>query len=335
MNIKLGLGLLCLLALTPYFVAHKSIKKERVNAAQQRKESYRIAVTLPVNHPALEEIQQGFIDTINKQTKATYDVFVGNGNRALMRSQAEEIVKGNYDLVFAITTACTMLIKEVTDQRGSQLPIVFGAADDPVGNGIVYSLASSRNNVTGVTDSKDFDEQFALYRLLLPTMKSMLLVYNPSPGLIKQREALQALCAQHGIALGLCEILAVSELLTKIESQVSRYDAVLVLKDNMVVSGIETVVQVCDRFKVPLIASDLNSVQKGAALAFGVHESDYGVEAGYQALSILFEGKKPADIPVLIMNKFKLAGNESAIARQQVPIDPLMLFVMKNSEVIP
>lgn len=334
MSMKLMLVLVSALLIVPYFFAYKHETKEVARVIKQQKSVYRIAITMPVLHPALEDIKDGFLNTLKDTVAVVADVFVGNGNRALMRAQAEEIITGEYDLVFAITTVCTLLIKEVAEQRGSKIPIIFGAADDPVGNNIVHSLESSGNNITGVTDSKDFDEQVALYRLLLPHIHSMLLVYNPSPGLIKQRESLQLLCEQKGIMLGLCEILNVSELLTKIESQVHRYDAVLILKDNMVVSGVETIVQVCDRFKVPLIASDLNSVRKGAALAFGVHEGDYGVEAAYQAIAILRDQVLPKDIPVKIMNSFKIACNESALRRQHVPLDPLVLFVMKNSEVI-
>lgn len=332
---KMGLLLLCASVIAPYFFMRPVHEvSAKTPHAVQSKEKYRIAIMMPMHHPALDDIKEGFITEITQHMSVECDTFVGNGNRSLMRAQAEEIIQKEYDLVFAITTVCALLIKEVTEQRSAKIPIVFGAADDPIGNGIIASYESSKNNCTGITDYKDFEHQLGLYTLLMPTIRKIVLVYNPSPGLIKQKQALARACESRSMALSCCEIMAPAELLTKVEGQIHQFDAVLVLKDNMVVSGVESLVQLCDRFHVPLIVSDLNSVYKGAAIAFGVYEKEYGIIGAQLAQQILIEQKKPQDIAIVLMKDFKIICNAHACEKQHVKFDERVKYIMQNSEVI-
>lgn len=67
--------------------------------------------------------------------------------------------------------------------------------------------------------------------------------------------------------------------------------AIFILKDEMIVSGINTLVQQAEERRIPVIASDDGSVSKGAAFALGVSEYQTGVDAAKVALQIL-NGKK-------------------------------------------
>lgn len=144
-----------------------------------------------------------------------------------------------------------------------------------------------------------------------------MLVYNPSEaGLEKDQREVSRILKEMGIALLTVEVFNVNEIQAKVAAFIEKADALLVLKDNCVVSGLSVLVKFAEHYKIPLMASDLDSPDNGAAFAFGVPEIDYGIEAGKKALLILNEGVSPKAIPVTAVKDFKLRINEEAARRQ-------------------
>jgi ABC-type uncharacterized transport system substrate-binding protein len=86
---------------------------------------------------------------------------------------------------------------------------------------------------------------------------------------------------------------------------------------------------------VTLFTSELESVDKGAAVAFGVEQYQYGKQAAYQAEQILVQHAAAGTIPVLPLQDFKLKINRAAAQKQQLVINPELLFLMQSSIVIP
>lgn len=295
---------------------------------------YNIAIMIPATHPALEEIQQGFLDTLRPVLSYRYDVYNANGDRALMRHQAEEIVAKNYDLIFTIATAPALIMKEVVQQRSKDIAMVAGAVDSPVEIGLVQSLQSSGNNITVVTGIDDFEQQLDVLRYVKPQTKSILLVYNSTPGLEKKRSNIEFLCRKKGIGLQSVAIFSINDVLQKVSTFIAVHDVVLILKDNMVVSGIESLINLCNKMHKTLYASDLNSGDKGAVLSFGVHEYDDGVESAYKAIEILKNHKKPSDVPSSMNTRFKVKVNTQFMQLQDLDISEELLFLMKSGEVI-
>jgi ABC-type uncharacterized transport system substrate-binding protein len=70
----------------------------------------KIAILTPVTHPSLEQIEKGFVDTMEKNSRQKFTIKTYNalGNKTLMRTEAEEIALGNYDLVFTIATQASL-----------------------------------------------------------------------------------------------------------------------------------------------------------------------------------------------------------------------------------
>ena len=221
----------------------------------------RIAILQYISHPALDEIRQGFIDTLQKEVNVEFKIFNANGNRILLRSQAEEIVQNDFDLIFSIPTVPSLILKEVTAQRNKLIPIVGAAITNPVDNKLIDSMESSGNNLVIVAEDKSFDKQIERILFLKPDIKKVLLVYNSvsNADLEKDKQIFDQLLKKRNIQLNAIQILNNNEITQKVPNFINGQDAVLVLKDNMIVAGIESLISVCNRFKVPLFASDLNS----------------------------------------------------------------------------
>ena len=281
-------------------------------------------------------MQQGFINTLKNSTKATYtfDTYNANGNRMLMRSQIEEIIQSNYDLIFTIGAQATQLTKEVTIKKQKLTPIVFAAVSDPVKLNIVSSITSSGNHITGTIEPTNYPLQLTLLTHLNPTIKQILLVYNPSEGagLEKDKIEIEHILKQRGITLKTIEIYSTNEVYPKTNAFINQADAVLILKDNTVVRALDSLVKLCSRCHIPLMATDLDSAEKGAGLGFGVYECDFGIVGATLAKEVLEEGKKPAQIPCQPLKNFKLKVNMSQLQKQNIQLSPEQRFLLTSSE---
>ena len=132
----------------------------------------------------------------------------------------------------------------------------------------------------------------------------------------KDQKHMQHILDQKHIALTTIEVFQASKLLAKTSAAISQADAVIILKDNTVVSGLEVLVKLCERFKIPLMASDLDSPDRGAAFGYGVYEIEFGKEAAKKALDILEHGTQPGLIPVTPVSSFTLRINEESAKKQ-------------------
>lgn len=297
---------------------------------------FNIAIFEPAPHPAIDEITTGFKKTLEKNgtKKYAFTVYNANGNKTLLRAQAEEIVHHHYDLIFTIGAGCTQLIKELTTKKHIMTPVVFSAVEDPVTMGIINSLTSSGNNLTGIIERANYREQIAVLTTLKPTTRSILLVYDPShgTGLEKDRNELERIAATYGISLPSVAIYSTGELQQKVEGLLHNVDVVLVLRDNTIVSALDALVKLCNRYGVTLYVSDLNSGEKGAALAYGFVEQDFGIQSAHKALAILEQQMTPSAIAITSLGGYKALINTSTMQQQNLLINPTLLFLLRATQ---
>ncbi len=260
----------------------------------------RIAIFLPAIHPAMDAIEKSFAATIKKTANnCLFTTYNANGNQTLLHAQAEEMVQSDYNLIFTVGTTCTQTVYELCKKKQKNTPVVFSAVDNPDKIGIVHSLASSHNNMTGVISDPEYEKQLDYLFMLRPTTKQVLLAYDPSQGVAKQEEKkiIEHIIQKHGAALTGVEIYQPQEIAQKVAPFMNTIDAILILKDHAVVAGVESLISLCNKYGVTLYVSDQHSAEKDAALAFDITEADYGSRAADQALVILQHHKKPTDIP--------------------------------------
>jgi putative ABC transport system substrate-binding protein len=282
-----------------------------------------VAILTPVTHPSLEQTEKGFKETMEIANPGKYRFVTYNaqGNKTLMRSEIEEIAQKDYTLVFTIGTSASQMATEVFAKKKLNTPIVFSSVNDPIGFQIVASEQVPGANVTGVKEMLRFEDELAALLQYKPAIKNIVLVYNPTePGLQKDQKEVKRILNLKNISLQTVEVFQTNELLAKTSPFMSEADALIVLKDNSVVSGLDVLVKLCDRQRIPLMASDLDSPDRGAAFGYGVYEIDFGIEAAYKALQILEEGINPGQIPVTPVSDFILRINPEAAKKQGIEL---------------
>jgi putative ABC transport system substrate-binding protein len=260
-----------------------------------------IALIAPVVHPSIQQIERGVIETLEERSPGKYAVTVYNaqGNKSLLRSEIEEVNRKGFALVVTIGTSATEMTAEVFAKKGNPTPIVFSAVNHP--------SDFKGMNITGVKEEVHFQEEMDAFLEALPALSNVLLVYNPEEaGLKRDAEELQSIFKKEKIRLDVVEVFHTNELKVKVTPHLREKDALIVLKDNTVVSGLDVLSKMCKEHSIALLASDLDSPGRGATLGYGVYERDFGVEAAKKILLILEEGKNPSDIPVTPVADFHL-----------------------------
>ncbi len=320
-----------------YFLYHPSACAI-ANVTEEKKQSYRIALFAPAVHAAMDEIEAGFTETMNQSKQATYhfDFYNGNGNPTLIRSEAEEIVRKEYDLVFTIGTACSKITKEIMAKKNSSVPLVFCAIDDPVALHLIKSLHSSENNVTGLTIAEQHAEQVRFLKFFKPEITTVLLVYNPkeSSGSEKNKQSLEAALNAYNIQLRIVEIDNANEIQQKVPSFLPNCETLIIFTDHTACAGIDMLVKLCNQYHVTLYASTLSMGNRGAALCYGVHEADHGVESAKKARMILEDHAQPSDIPVAAVANYKIKINKKTMQEQNLIVEQTLLSILGIVEVI-
>ncbi|MDR0784052.1 MAG: ABC transporter substrate-binding protein, partial [Propionibacteriaceae bacterium] len=264
-------------------------------------DSIRIGIAQIVSHPSLDAIREGFKDCmVDLGYNVKYDEQNPEGDQAALTSIANNFKSANLDLVVAITTPVAQAFAQaMTDQ-----PIIFAGVTDPVTAGLVDSFEAPGTNLTGSSDYPPIDDQIQLIVDLVPNVKTIGVVYSSSEvnAEIQLNLAIEA-AKKLGIEIRSAAVTNSSEV-QQAAISLAGVDAFYVGNDNTVVSAMEGLVLAAEQQGVPVIASDPDSVSRGATAAFAVDQHAMGCQAANAADQVL-KGGSPATIPVIRMADLK------------------------------
>lgn len=292
-----------------------------------------VAVTSIVEHPALDSIKDGVQDALKQAgyTEAKglkWQFQTAQGNTAIAAQIARKFVGDKPDVIVAIATPSAQAVVAAT----KAIPVVYSAVTDPVAAQLVPSMDASGTNVTGVSDALSLEKQVELIRKVVPDAKKIGIVYNPGEAnSVVVVKSLRELLPKSGMSLVEATAARTVDVGAAARSLVGKVDAIYTNTDNNVVSAYEALVKVGDSAKIPLIASDTDSVKRGAIAALGVNYYDLGVQTGKVVIQIL-KGAKPGDIASQTSDKLELYVNPSAAKKQGVTLSEA--FVKSATKVV-
>ena len=220
------------------------------------------------------------------------------GDLEKLKAYAKELVELKPDMIFVNTSPATLAIKEAT--AGTDIPVIFSMVADPIAAGIVNSVESSGNNLTG-TSCAYIDiapKRIETLKEAFPKVKKVLVFYRPedkSAGPCTER------IMEKGKELGL-EIIPskiakkedVVEALKKLKP--GDVDAVMDPGDSMVSSAVDDIIKYSRDLKIAYMALSKGEVEKGATMGYAVDYVDLGKQTSLIANQVL-NGIKPTDIP--------------------------------------
>jgi putative ABC transport system substrate-binding protein len=238
---------------------------------------------------------------------------------------AAELVDLKVALIVTADNASTVAAKEVT----KTVPIVMATSADPVGIGLVASLARPAGNVTGLTSlSIDlWGKQVGLLKELVPTLSRVAVLSGPTnPANTRALREVETAARRLGLQVQPVEIREAKQLDDAFSAMIKeRADALLVLTD----AGLETqrtqIADLATRNRLPTIFARRENVEAGGLLSYGSSLSD---QFRYAATFVdkILKGAKPADLPVEQATKFELIINLKAAKALGLKIpQPLLL----------
>jgi putative ABC transport system substrate-binding protein len=200
-------------------------------------------------------------------------------------------------------------------QNIADIPVLFTAVTDPVAADIVESAEAPGSNVTGTSDMNPVADQIALIKEIDPDAKKVGVVY--SSGEVNsevQVELAREAVAAEGMEIVEQTVTNAGELKQATEA-LGDVDAIYTPSDNLVISGLGSVVAVAEERGILVVGADAEHVAGGAAATLGIDYEKLGYQTGQMAVRILEEGADPATMAVETQSEFELTVNPTAAER--------------------
>ena len=285
-------------------------------------DTYKIGINQLVQHPALDAATAGFKEAFDDAgVDVEFDEQNANGEQSTALTIAQGFAGDDLDLVLSVATPAA----QATAQNIQDTPVLFTAVTDPVSAELIDSLEAPGANVTGTSDVAPVDQQLDLLKELVPDAKKVGIVY--ASGEVNsqvQVDAAKEAAESRDLEIVTQTVTNVTEIPQAVQA-LGDVDAFYVPTDNLVVSGIASLVQAAESSKTPVIGAEAGTVEGGAVATLGIDYTELGRQTGEMALRILRDGEDPATMPVETAKEFTYMVNEDAAKRQGVTIPEAIL----------
>jgi putative ABC transport system substrate-binding protein len=237
----------------------------------------------------------------------TIDYRWAEGRNEHLADIAAEFVRRKVDVIVTSATPPTVAAKQAT----SVIPIVFAATGDPVGAGLVQSLARPGGNVTGLslqaTDAAG--KRLELLGDVVTGLRRLAIMANtgnPSAAL-EMREA-EATARKLGLQGVTSEILRSEDIAPAFDALQGRVQALYVCNDPLATTNRVRISTLASAARLPTMFVAREYVEAGGLMSYGANFQDlYRRTAEF--VDKILRGAKPADIPVEQPTKFDLIVN--------------------------
>jgi putative tryptophan/tyrosine transport system substrate-binding protein len=246
------------------------------------------------------------------------------GNYERFPALVAELLAVPVDVIVTAGTPATLAVKKAT----STVPLVMIAVGDPVGTGVVRSLARPGGNVTGLSSiAPDLEgKRLELLRDVIPKLSHVALFLNPLNPFhtVSMRQAFAAAQAL-GIKLQPLEVRTSGELDPAFAAIVrEKPDALLILADRVFLHDRKRMMDFATEHRLPSVNAYRELVEAGGLMSYGPSYEDMHRRAADYMDKIL-KGAKPGDLPVEQPTKFTLILNLKAARALGIDVPPMLL----------
>jgi putative tryptophan/tyrosine transport system substrate-binding protein len=239
---------------------------------------------------------------------ATIDLLGGEGDPNRLNALVAQIGAQRPDVIIAITSPAVVALQKAN----LTIPVVFAFVPDPVGLGVVESLAHPGGNFTGVTYSESALGGKRLELLLDAIMGAtkIAVLWNPSfPGHADARESIRTSASTRGIEIFSRELKGVEDLESAFDDAVrAKARAAVFMADNVMFGNRKQVAELALKHHLPTIHSFPPEVRDGGLMFYGPSNEENYQRSAALADRIL-KGAHPSELPVEQPTKFELIIN--------------------------
>jgi putative tryptophan/tyrosine transport system substrate-binding protein len=219
-------------------------------------------------------------------------------------------------------------------QSTKDIPIVFAAAGDPVGTGIVASLARPGGNVTGLSNQQTdlAGNRLELLREVVPGLRRVAVMGNVNvPNVTLEMNEVQNVAPRLGIEVTRLAIHKTEDIAPGLQALAGKVEALYVCTDPLITTNAVRINTLAMSERLPTMYAFREYVRQGGMMSYGPNFPDLFRRAGDYVDKIL-KGAKPADIPVEQPVKFDLIVNLTTAKALGLTIPEV--FLVRANEVI-
>jgi len=221
---------------------------------------------------------------------------------------AADLVRLKLDVLVTDGLASARAAKQAT----TTIPIVMGTVGDPVGAGLVHSLARPGANITGLTlaTAEMNTKRLEFLRAITPGSTHVGVLKNPdNPGAALAIRETEAAARSLGLTLHVVEARDPEDLDRAFVGMLkAQAKAVVILPDPILADQSTRTAALAAKYRLPAIGEARNFAEAGGLLAYGPRSEENFRRAAFLVHKIL-KGAKPADLPVEQPSKFELVIN--------------------------
>jgi len=291
--------------------------------------SYRIGILTPGCHPpsgALETLlhslrERDYVEGQNLMIEWRYS----EGKDDRFPALAADLVSQKVDLIVALSTPAALAAQQATQT----IPIVMVYVADPVGTGLVSSLARPGGNITGVTDmATDLSaKRLELLKEAIPSTTRVAVLWNAAdPGMVLRFQELQVAAKVLDVTLQSHEIREPKDFDQAFKAiQDQRPDALFVIAEVLTITHRCRVLDFAATHKLPTIAEFGLFAQDGGLMTYGPKLTEtFRRSATY--IDKVLKGAKPANLPVEQPMNFELVINPTTAQTLGLTLPPELLI---------
>jgi putative ABC transport system substrate-binding protein len=251
-----------------------------------------------------------------------------DGDPGRLAAMAEELVQAKPDvLVAGWGTLAPKALKTAT----ATIPIVFAAVGDPIGAGLVQTLARPGGNVTGLSGQSTElkGKQLQLLLTCVPGQRAVGVLLNPdTPYSALALKELRAAADREGIRLELLEVRRPPEFTAaRMDALVaSGVTSLFVIEDPLTANLQAAVLDQASRLRLPTMSGGVGYVRSGGLMTYGPGQRDMYRRAAEYVDKIL-KGTTPSELPVEQPTKFQLVINLKTAKALGLVIPPSLLAI--------
>jgi putative ABC transport system substrate-binding protein len=257
-----------------------------------------------------------------------FDLRWGGSDMARIAALAEELVQSRPDVLLVGSTVALLSLQKATQT----IPIVFVQVSDPLGRGIVTSLARPTGNVTGFSNLELSlaGKWLQLMKEIAPDVRRvsvMISIANVvSPDWYR---AFEQAAPSLGIELITAPIQERGDIIRIVETAAREPHGGLIVPGDSVVEtpfARGAILALASTYRLPAVFGQREFVKDGGLLAYGIDQIDpFRRAAGY--VDRILKGEKPADLPVQQPTKFELAINLKTAKALGLTVPPTLLAI--------
>jgi putative ABC transport system substrate-binding protein len=299
--------------------------------AQQAEKVYRISFLglAPVKDvaSAMKAIRErlrelGYIEGKN----VIFEYRSAEGRQERLTELATELARARPDVLIAGGgTLAPLALKGVT----TTIPIVFASVGDPVGAGVVASLARPGGNITGLTGQQTelAGKRLQLLRDLIPGSQLIAVLMNPAtPFTMLALKETRAAAELLHVRLEILELKTGDQVTGRFEAAIKAGAAgMIVFEDPLTYAIRQQISDLAAKFRLPTMYGDRDYAEAGGLISYGPDRHEMNRKVAEYADKIL-KGAKPADLPVQQPTKFELVFNAKTAKSLRLTIPQSLLL---------